>query len=328
MTLTADDKINYGNALLMLISVVAAFIMPFELFLLAYAILGPLHYLTEISWLHKSKYYVHSNLDPLLLVLLGLVATAAFFNPRLAEKIPGEGVVFMAFFAAFFMVFVKNHWLKLSGILSGGLILLLVSDAIYYKIIFGVFLPTLVHVFLFTGLFIILGALKSRSFSGLFSMLFFIICGSCFLWIGTDWQGFLTEKGKKVYELFLPVNDLMLKSLGADGLSFQQRVTADYLYYGKSAVILMRFIAFAYTYHYLNWFSKTKVIRWHEIPKPRMILIVVLWGLSVTIYMLNYKYGLKILYFLSMSHVFLEFPLNYRSVTGIFNEVKKRVVKV
>jgi len=32
---------------LMLLSAGAAFILPFEVFLLAYAVLGPLHYLTE-----------------------------------------------------------------------------------------------------------------------------------------------------------------------------------------------------------------------------------------------------------------------------------------
>lgn len=313
--------------MLMLVSVVAAFVMPFELFLLAYAILGPLHYLTEISWLHKSKYYVYSKFDPLLLVLFGLLATAAFFNPKFAQRVPGEGMVYMAFVAAFFMVFIKNNWMKLAGILLGLLILLLVNDQLYYKIVFGVFMPTLIHVYVFTGLFIIFGALKSKSASGYLSMVFFLICGSSFLWLGTDWQSYLTEKGKKVYELFLPVNDIMLKSLGADGLGFNDRVSADYLYYGKSAVVLMRFIAFAYTYHYLNWFSKTKVIRWHEIPKQRMMLILALWIASVSIYMINYKHGLKVLYFLSMAHVFLEFPLNYKSVTGIYGEVKSRLIR-
>ena len=48
------DLINIG---LILISCIAAFIVPFELFLFAYGVLGPLHYLTEISLLHDKNYY-------------------------------------------------------------------------------------------------------------------------------------------------------------------------------------------------------------------------------------------------------------------------------
>src|SRR6187551_589263 len=49
------DLLNVG---LIAISLVAAFALPFELFLFAYAVLGPLHYLTEISWIHDRGYFV------------------------------------------------------------------------------------------------------------------------------------------------------------------------------------------------------------------------------------------------------------------------------
>src|ERR1051326_6332879 len=57
------DQINYLNICLMLISCVMAFIFPFELFLFSYAILGPLHYLTEISWLHDRNYFTERQRD-------------------------------------------------------------------------------------------------------------------------------------------------------------------------------------------------------------------------------------------------------------------------
>jgi hypothetical protein len=41
----------------MVLTAVLAYFYPFETFLLAYAYLGPLHYLTEISWLHDRNYY-------------------------------------------------------------------------------------------------------------------------------------------------------------------------------------------------------------------------------------------------------------------------------
>src|SRR5581483_4474599 len=46
------DRLNALNLGLMLVSAAVAWVTPFEVLLLSYAVLGPLHYLTEISWLH------------------------------------------------------------------------------------------------------------------------------------------------------------------------------------------------------------------------------------------------------------------------------------
>src|SRR4029077_3259419 len=51
------DRLNWVNVCLMAVSCCAAIAAPFHLFLLAYAVLGPLHYLTEISWLHDRQYF-------------------------------------------------------------------------------------------------------------------------------------------------------------------------------------------------------------------------------------------------------------------------------
>ena len=48
--------------------------------------------------------------------------------------------------------------------------------------------------------------------------------------------------------------------------------------------VIMRFIAFAYTYHYLNWFSKTSVIKWHLVPKKTLFITLIIWLLSILIY--------------------------------------------
>jgi len=76
--------------------------------------------------------------------------------------------------------------------------------------------------------------------------------------------------------------------------------------------MIMRLIAFAYTYHYLNWFSKTSIIKWHEIPKSRTATIAVVWLASIALYAYNYDSGMAILYFLSILHVMLSF----HSITG------------
>src|ERR1700704_1669241 len=67
------DRLNYLNIGLMLASCAIALYIPFELFLFAYAVLGPAHYLTEISWLHKRNYFTKGAHDYWLLGGLALV---------------------------------------------------------------------------------------------------------------------------------------------------------------------------------------------------------------------------------------------------------------
>ena len=92
-----------------------------------------------------------------------------------------------------------------------------------------------------------------------------------------------------------------------------------------TGLILMRFIAFAYTYHYFNWFSKTSIIKWHEVGKPRLAIIAALWILSAGIYIYDYTIGVKVLFGLSVLHVYLEFPLNHISIMGTYKELRARV---
>ena len=92
-----------------------------------------------------------------------------------------------------------------------------------------------------------------------------------------------------------------------------------------AAVMLGRFIAFAYTYHYLNWFSKTKVIGWHRVPKARFVAVIVIWLMSIALYLYDYQLGFRWLFLLSFAHVLLEFPLNHQSFIGIGREIKLRI---
>ena len=95
---------------------------------------------------------------------------------------------------------------------------------------------------------------------------------------------------------------------------------ASIIYNSTVGIMLMRFIAFAYMYHYLNWFSKTEVIRWHKVPKIRFAAVIVLWLGASLFYTYDYSLGLSMLFFLSFTHVLLEFPLNIVSIVGIGKE--------
>ena len=85
--------------------------------------------------------------------------------------------------------------------------------------------------------------------------------------------------------------------------------------------MIMRLIAFAYTYHYLNWFSKTSIIKWHAVPRRRTAVLIVVWHGALALYAYDYSSGMAVLYFMSILHVMLEFPLDYRTFTGIGREL-------
>src|SRR5262249_43576366 len=80
---------------------------------------------------------------------------------------------------------------------------------------------------------------------------------------------------------------------------------------------VMRLIAFAYLYHYLNWFSKTSIIKWHEVGRNRAVGILGFWLAGGAVYLYDYRLGLGLFYFLSLLHVFLEFPLNHQTFVEI-----------
>jgi hypothetical protein len=135
----------------------------------------------------------------------------------------------------------------------------------------------------------------------------------------------VTDYGKSAYKEFQMLNltiiSLLNNSRPGDGDMVQQ------IFNSQTGIAIMRFIAFAYTYHYLNWFSKTKVIRWHDIPKSRSIFIVILWVISIILYAVDYSLGFKWLFLLSFMHVMVEFPLNYISFVGIFKELTGKGMK-
>jgi hypothetical protein len=78
------DRINYVNVGLMVAAGAAASVLPFEVFLASYAVLGPLHYLTQISWLHDRGYFTTGRFDWIPLALLGALALEASYGHWLA----------------------------------------------------------------------------------------------------------------------------------------------------------------------------------------------------------------------------------------------------
>ncbi len=325
------DRINYLNIGLMLISCAVAFYIPFELFLIAYAVLGPLHYLTEISWLHERKYFSKGKFD---FVFLGLAAVALFvvsyvLTPKdIITSSESRGLstalVYISFAAALAMILLKTAFQRFIAVA------IIMVSAIITKnglIFFSVFLPTLVHVYIFTGLFMLYGALKGRSRSGYMACILFLIIPFAFIFVNVQPMA-MTGWAKESYPQFEALNIYMLNIWDSNLYSWPPTTQGGYdmvksgIYTSGVGIAFMRFIAFAYTYHYLNWFSKTTVIKWHAVPKIRLAVIVALWIGSVALYFYNYKLGFDVLFLLSFLHVFLEFPLNHVTWIGIVTESK------
>jgi hypothetical protein len=84
----------------------------------------------------------------------------------------------------------------------------------------------------------------------------------------------------------------------------------------SAAAGVLRFLAFIYLFHYLNWFAKTELLEWHKVSRQSWVWIATLYGVSVGCYLWNFAAGFYLVNFLSMLHVFLEFPLNWH--TGRF----------
>jgi len=418
------DWLNIG---LMLLSLGLAYLLPFELFLFSYAVLGPLHYLTEIGWLHKRNYFLSDEnaarvFLPIVLVLGVLLVWSAFgteWFPNFSEfSLSGWGgnIILGSLLLAFVFVFFKSKFQRLPALAAIGLVLIFIQierpqtvvkiegkevastlewkenpyilvsgmqvqrengnldpeyaalfrrefegltpvDYSFEKAGFGLtppkdcsvaktkgvvisngkspeisftgrltqfalfialFLPTIVHVFLFTGLFMAFGAVKSKSKPGWLAVALLLVCGVLpFIWFPNLQIHQLSSYTIESYRSsFYELNRQFLNWSG--NLSRADQVTADLAVFKSTlGVGLMRFIAFAYTYHYLNWFSKTSLIQWHKMPKKTLVAIGLIWAASLLLYGINYNIGLKALFLLSFLHVFLEFPLNFASIKGL-----------
>lgn len=311
-------RVNRVNSGLMVLSCLLAYVVPLELFLFSYAVLGPLHYLTQISWLQKRDFFVKRKVDYLFLIALSLIIAAiTVFGIRA----PISLFVGIAFGGALAVTFLEKTVHKIVAVILISAVAVLTSRLTAYSVLFGMFLPSVVHVCIFTGLFILYGALKSRSRSAYVSLFVFIGCSLLFFIISPTLFG-ITDSAyfRGSYRPFERLNFYLAKLLG-----FSDIGKLSDIYVTESGVALMRFLAFAYTYHYLNWFSKTSILNWHKISPLRWGAVLGLWILSVAVYAIDYRIGFIVLFSLGMAHVLLEFPLDHRTFWGIWNEIHKRV---
>jgi hypothetical protein len=300
------NRLDSFNILAMLLASMLAIVVPFELVLLSYALLGPGHYLTEITWLEGRQFFTIKKYDYLLIILV--------IGISLLLKLPYANLVYYTFGLSFILLALKgylNRLLAFIVLVVAGYFLL--NHNIIYTVL-GLYIPTLIHVYLFTGAFMLLGALRQKQFSGYVAFFVFLLCPVLLCVLFTSWPIHPSVWAVSNYGHFAHLNTVTLRN------------PAINIYTNTASIILTRLIAFAYTYHYINWFSKTSVINWHHISLTKAIVIGVIWIASIVLYFYNYRLGIRWLFLLSLVHVLLEFPLNQRSFVGIGREVRRQLM--
>ena len=277
------DAVNFA---LILAALGLSYLLPFELVLLSYVFLGPAHYLTEISWLHDRKYFLPHRGVALALIVVAL--TASF-----VENATWFGViVWIAFIACALLAGARTA-------LQGMLLVMAATAATAFLAnrgpgfaIVGVLLPTLIHVSLFTLVFMVLGAARSRSPAQFALVAAYLAAIALIMAIPPSSATAIPVLATLAHDSFGNVP----QALGMPDLKLDARLTG--------------LLSFVYTYHYLNWFIKAEVIRWADAPKSRLALVAALSIAATAFYFYDYVLGFALLLSLSLTHVLLEFPLN------------------
>lgn len=304
-------KLHQLNSVLLLAALVLALIWPFETFLFAYAVLGPLHYLTEISWLHDRKYFLPRTGDRVVLWIgLAVLLLTSNLSGRpglLAPLVDHRVVLLFAVFCAVPLLLFVQHW-------AYRFIAAISIAALWWSIhghvldlIVGVYLITLIHVFVFTAIFAWNGVRRQPDRAGAAFLALFVLCPMLCFALPLDLsQGAMPWAQRSYGQIFAALNQQTLSELGMP-------IALDAVFSEPWSIRLTRFIALAYTYHYFNWFSKPTVIQWHRISARRWLLILGVWVWAVAVYAYDYAAGFILLLTLSFAHVVLEFPLNHLS---------------
>jgi hypothetical protein len=295
---------------LMLAALALAYVLPFELLVLSYAVLGPAHYLTEISWLHDRKYFLpHRGLA----LLLGLTALGAMF---MADPF-WLGILVSACFAlCAILANARTPALILGLLAAAAAVFAVLGLAGAPFAIAWALAPSVIHVSVFTLVFMTLGAVKSRSRAQFGLVGGYLLAIAAILILPPSQGTVIPALAKIGRDYFGDIGPALGAVFGVPHLALDARITG--------------LLSFLYTYHYLNWFIKADVIRWTAVPRPRLIAIAALSLAATGLYFYNYVYGFMVLLLLSLIHVLLEFPLNSLSIgqlgAAIGESVRRPVV--
>ena len=267
-SVTAANKVDFINVVLIIVSLLLSFLLPFSLFLFSYAVLGPLHYMTEINWLNEKNYFIKNRrwiwffISLSLLVSIPVIFNLSVFSlhsqPEVIRNLilgiaaQTDLILLTMILFAVGVVFLKK-WthVVLFLVLSLFLSKLITRYVLGSYILVGIFLPTIIHVYLFTFFFMLLGALNSNSRVGWIGLLLLGLCPVIIMFSEINPALYtITESGKSIStaQNFRFTNYIA----GYFNASANERIIS----LSATGIKIQTFVAFCYTYHYLNWFSK------------------------------------------------------------------------
>ena len=308
---------HFGNLLALLVSAAAAALAPLQVFLFAYAFIGPLHYLTEMAWLRKKNFYsdTKSGILPSSLYVIAAIALclAVSLDFYLHRGITAYSIALLVLLSL--STRVRDPRIFLALLATG----LLARYFVHGFVLFiGAILPTIVHVYVFTLLFMVSGVVresqssqknptKSRpTFLAWLNPVLLLALPVLLLTMHTSYpspsQYWLTAEAG-----FADLHGYLVHLLGSN-LHPDASILAT-----PAAAAVLRFLAFIYLFHYLNWFTKTELLQWHRVSRRSWSVILTLYAISIGCYLFNFLLGFYIVNFLSLLHVFLEFPLNWHT---------------
>jgi len=308
MTHTHPKNADQVNIALMLASCAMAYALPLEMVLLSYAFLGPAHYLTQISWMHDKNYFTDNKMIWAYGLALTSLIITAIYMPFMGGNNTIYNIYVVALAGACAVIITPKIWQRLSIFIIIAAVFLVIRG-VFPGFVLGliILLPSVVHIYIFTGCFILYGAFKSQNIWGFASFWVFIACGALFF--------FIRPSEAMIAPIFVTNNIGMFDGIAAylaNLLSFRGWVDGH---------AVLGFLAFAYTYHYLNWFSKVNIIKWNDMSKRRLISLSALYLLCIGTYLYDYRTGFVALLFLSILHVLLELPLNVLTIKSLGRSV-------
>ena len=297
-----------SNFAALAVSAVAASLAPLQVFIYVYAFVGPLHYLTEIAWLKKKGFYFGGGVvsERVYVAIAAVLCVAVSVDFYIRRGLTGYAIGILIVLSLGALV--KNPYVLISALVAGYVAKFFVHGLVMFV---AAILPTIAHVYIFTMLFMVSGLVRERKRSALAWFNPVLLLGLPVVLLMARWSYPVPGSYWVNAEAgFTALHNYLVRLLGHN-LHPDATILAD-----PAAAGVLRFFAFIYLFHYLNWFAKTELLQWHRVSRGSWAWIAALYSVSVGCYLWSFMVGFYIVNFLSMLHVFLEFPLNWH--TGRF----------